>query len=262
MQGTYTRLKVLVNDLENKGVSISQAEDSDSDVEEDTKSSNKFLDDLNAEFHDKALLINQRRLYKRSGRIDAMPKGKSKKGLVAESFDWDEEFVSYEDEGVTKVKEFMSISKDGPSVGKGGAMLDYTYVDLYCVEDHRKNLLSKFNSLNQEFSSYKDEITDLKKVIEKWASSKVTLDQLLFEQIPSNIVHAVGGRGKKKDTISSKEDVFSKASESPFVNISNVNSNFESESESDNLEPLPSLPKLIGAKPTNTSADVVSRVFM
>nr|GEX45777.1 hypothetical protein [Tanacetum cinerariifolium] len=41
-------------------------QDSDSDVKEDTKSSSEFLADLNAEFHDKALLANQKRFYKRS----------------------------------------------------------------------------------------------------------------------------------------------------------------------------------------------------
>ncbi|GKC82023.1 retrovirus-related pol polyprotein from transposon TNT 1-94, partial [Tanacetum coccineum] len=54
-------------------------------------------------------------------KINAMSKGKSEKGLVAESFDWDEEFVSFEDEGVTKVKAFMAITEDEPSVGKADA---------------------------------------------------------------------------------------------------------------------------------------------
>ncbi|GJT45943.1 hypothetical protein Tco_0954658 [Tanacetum coccineum] len=36
-------------------------EDSDSDVEEDTRSSQEFLVDPNQEFHDKALLANQKR---------------------------------------------------------------------------------------------------------------------------------------------------------------------------------------------------------
>ncbi|GKG04059.1 hypothetical protein Tco_0314446, partial [Tanacetum coccineum] len=47
--------------------------------------------------------------------------GKSEKGLVAELFDWDEEFVSFDDEGVTKVKAFMAIAEDEPSVGKADA---------------------------------------------------------------------------------------------------------------------------------------------
>ncbi|GJV02983.1 retrovirus-related pol polyprotein from transposon TNT 1-94 [Tanacetum coccineum] len=188
--------------------------------------------------------------------------------LVAESFDWDKESISSKDEGVTKVKAFMAIAMEEPSVGKADArsgqwveitikkvqiltpmtdgderkhVLDYTSIYLHYVEDQRKNLLNKFNSLNQELSLYnselndlkntkdlncslqneitrvnleseslKDEISDLKKVNKKWTSSKVTLDQLLIEQVPSNI------------------------------------------------EPLPPLPKLIGAEPTGTSNSLIS----
>ncbi|GKD31884.1 hypothetical protein Tco_1242662 [Tanacetum coccineum] len=43
------------------------------------------------------------------------------KGLVAKSFDWDEESISSEDERVTKVKAFMAIIEDEPSVGKADA---------------------------------------------------------------------------------------------------------------------------------------------
>nr|GEW25428.1 ribonuclease H-like domain-containing protein [Tanacetum cinerariifolium] len=158
VNGTFTRMKCLLNDLENNGISISQAEDSDSNVEEDTRSSSEFFADLNVEFHDRALLTNQKRIYKRTRRvgsakkildkinetcfacgklgkykdlkakiailtkrIDIMFKGKSEKGLVAESFDWDEESVSSEDEGVNKVKAFMAIAEEEPSVGKRDA---------------------------------------------------------------------------------------------------------------------------------------------
>ncbi|GJW14378.1 retrovirus-related pol polyprotein from transposon TNT 1-94 [Tanacetum coccineum] len=138
-------------------------------------------------------------------------------------------------------------------------VLDYTHVDLHYVEDQRKNLLTKFNSLNQELSScksefsdfkntkalncslqyeisrlyqenesLKDEISDLKKVIEKWTSSKVMLDQLLTKQVPGNIVHALGGRGKRKDAVSLKE------------------------------EPLPPLPMLSGAEHIGTLKDVIT----
>ncbi|GJX18675.1 hypothetical protein Tco_0221352 [Tanacetum coccineum] len=63
VMGTFTRLKCLLNDLENKGVIIPQAEvnatfDSDSDVEEDQRSSSEFLADLNAEYHKRDLLAN------------------------------------------------------------------------------------------------------------------------------------------------------------------------------------------------------------
>ncbi|GJV01360.1 hypothetical protein Tco_1334929 [Tanacetum coccineum] len=305
-------------------ISNTHLQDSDSDVEEDTRSSSEFLADLNVEFHDIALLANQKRFYKSSGRvestkkpmdnskepvllmdykgkykglkveiailtkkIDVMSKGKSEKGLVDESFDWDEESVSSEDEGVTRVKAFMSIVDDEPYVGKADARSDYTLVDLHYVEDQRKNLLSKFNSLNQELSSckselcdlkntktlncslqneidilnlenksLKDEMSDLKKVIEKWIFSKVTFDQLLTEQVPGNIIHDLGGRSKKKEIIFSKEVVFTKADASLSETALEITS--DSEFECDNQEPLPLLPKLSGAEPAGTSTDVIS----
>ncbi|GJS65344.1 hypothetical protein Tco_0679908 [Tanacetum coccineum] len=100
--------------------------------------------------------------------IDVVSKNKSEKGLVAESSDWDEESLSFEDEGVTRVKAFMVIAKDEPAMGKADVrsgqwveitmknvqrllsmtdgderkhVLDYTNVDLHYVEDHRKILL-------------------------------------------------------------------------------------------------------------------------
>ncbi|GKB02445.1 hypothetical protein Tco_0830534 [Tanacetum coccineum] len=139
-------------------ISNTHLQDNNSYVEEDTRSNSEFLADLNDEFHDKALFSNQKSFYKRSRRvgsakkpmdksnetffaygklgkykglkaeidiitkkIDAMSKGKSEKGLVAESFDWDEKSVSSDDEGVTRVKAFMAIAEDEPSVGKADA---------------------------------------------------------------------------------------------------------------------------------------------
>ncbi|GJX91248.1 retrovirus-related pol polyprotein from transposon TNT 1-94 [Tanacetum coccineum] len=189
-------------------------QDSDLDVEEDNRTNNEFMADLNAKYHERALLANQKRFYKRSGRvgsarkpmdksketcfacgklghfqkdclsnktstpsypssntsfnkpkpctpsftpnssisqkdykgkykglkaemvvlsqrIDELTKGKddkgkddkikSDKGLVAESFGWDDESVSLEDERTTKFKAFMAIADDEPSVGKGDA---------------------------------------------------------------------------------------------------------------------------------------------
>ncbi|GJX68760.1 hypothetical protein Tco_0304487, partial [Tanacetum coccineum] len=349
VNGTFTRLKCLLNNLENNSVSISQAEvnatfvnslprkwlsmnqtqkannsikndslatmygkynyeeglidqiyeskstrffiqassskalisntylqDNDSDVEEDTRSSSEFLADLNAEFHERVLLANQKRYYKRSGRIgsakkpidktketcfacglkaeidvltkkiNAMSKGKSKKGLVAESFEWDEESVSYEDERVTKVKTFMAIIEDEPSVGKADARSGQWV----------KITLKKIARLNLENESQRDEIFDLKKVIEKWTSSKVTLDRLLTEQVPGNIVRALGGRGKRKQQISSKEVLFTKADECPTETDPEIT--FDSESECDIQESLPPLPKLLEAEPTSTSTNVLT----
>ncbi|GJW34620.1 hypothetical protein Tco_0057540 [Tanacetum coccineum] len=348
VKGTYTRLKILLNDFKNKGVSIPQAEvnatfvnilprkwlsmnqtqrannsikndslatlfskynyeeglidqiyesersrfyiqassskalisntylqDNDLDVEEDTKSSREFLANLNTEFHDRALLTNQKRFYKRSRRVGLAKKPIDKSNETCFAYG---KQVSFKDEGITRVKAFMAIDEDEPFVGKADArsgqrveitmkkvqrllsmtdgdkrkhILDYTHVDLHYVKDQRKNLLNKFNSLNQELSScklnlknksLKDEISDLKKVIEKWTSSKVTLEQLLTEQVPSNIVRALGGREKRKDAFSLKKVLFTKADESPSETAPEITS--DSDSECDNQEPLPPLIKL------------------
>ncbi|GKA51324.1 hypothetical protein Tco_0744520, partial [Tanacetum coccineum] len=209
VNGTFTRLKCLLNDLENNGVSIPQVEassskalisnsqfqDNDSNVEEDTRSSSEFLADLNAEFHDRDI-------------------DKTKETCFACG-----KLVSSEDEGVTKVKAFMAIAEEELSIRKNDAR----------SEDHRKKLLNKFNSLNQEVSS-----------------------------LPGNVAHALGGKGKKKDTIVSKEVLFSKVVESPSVIAPEITSN--SKSECDIQEPLPPFPKLLGAGPNETSKDDISLV--
>ncbi|GKA94811.1 hypothetical protein Tco_0816849 [Tanacetum coccineum] len=348
VNGTFTRLKCLLNDLENNGVSIPEAkvndmfvnslpkkwlsmnqtqrannsikndslatlygkynyeegvmyqiyksestrfsiqasnskalisntylQDNNADVEEDTRSNSEFLADLNAEFHDRALLTNQKRFYKRPGRVGSTKKPMDKSNETNFAYSKDEESVSSDNKGVTKVKAFMAIDEDESSVGKADARSGQ-WVEITMKK--RKNLLSKFNSLSQELSSckselcdlkntkslncslqneiarlnlekeyLKDEISDLKKVIEKWTSSKVTLDQPIIEQVPRNIVRALGRRGKRKETISSKEVVFSKADESPSETAPEIT--FNSESECDVQEPLPPLPKLSRAGP-------------
>ncbi|GKA72008.1 hypothetical protein Tco_0778224, partial [Tanacetum coccineum] len=114
------------------------------------------------------------------------------------------------DEGTTRVKSFMAIIEEEPSVGKDDARFGH----------------------------------------------KVTLDQLLSEQILGNIVKALGGRGKRKEKISSKEVVFIKADESSSMPILEITC--DSESKCETQEPLPPLPKLIGAAPAGTSNSLIS----
>ncbi|GJZ83100.1 hypothetical protein Tco_0648273 [Tanacetum coccineum] len=103
LNGTYTRQKCLLNDLECNGVFIFQVEassskalvsnnfqDSDSDVEEDSRTGSEFIAELNAKYYERALLANQKRKYKRSGRVRAaedepsMGKGDARSGQWVE----------------------------------------------------------------------------------------------------------------------------------------------------------------------------------
>nr|GEX61774.1 retrovirus-related Pol polyprotein from transposon TNT 1-94 [Tanacetum cinerariifolium] len=137
--------------------------DSNSVVEEDNRTS-EFMADLNVEYHERALLENQKRFYKRSGRVRKDDKGKGDKkvinGLVAESFDCNDESVSLDDEGITKFKAFMEIADDEPSVGK-----DYSHVDLQYVEDQRNNLVNKFNAPRQDLALHKSKLCNLKNTV-------------------------------------------------------------------------------------------------
>ncbi|GJR74047.1 hypothetical protein Tco_0086412 [Tanacetum coccineum] len=170
-------------------------QDNDSDVEEDNRTSNKFMADLNAEYHERALLENQKRFYKRSRRVGSArkPMDKSKETCFA--------CGKLEDEGTTKFKAFMEIADDEPSVGK-------------------------VIRVNLENESLKDEISDFEKVIEKWTCSKVTLDQFLSKQIPGNIVKALGRKGRRKEN-NLKEVLFTKADVSTSKSTLMITSDLE-----------------------------------
>ncbi|GJU40398.1 hypothetical protein Tco_1193355, partial [Tanacetum coccineum] len=188
VNGTFTRLKSLLNDLENNGVTIPPAEVNATFVnmtlEEDLRSSDEFIVDLNAEYHERALLANQKRFYKRSGRVGLArkPINKSKETCFT--------CGKLEDEGITKIRAFMAIAKDEPFVGKADAR------------------------------------------------------------------SALGGKGRRKENIFSKEVIFTKADESSSMLAPEITC--DSESERDTQEPLLPLPKLIGAEPASTSINLIS----
>ncbi|GJZ07502.1 hypothetical protein Tco_0541295 [Tanacetum coccineum] len=223
-------------------------------------------------------------LTKGKGKKGKIDKGKSEKGLIAESFDWDEESVSLDDEGTTRIRAFMAIAEDEPSVGKADARSGQ-WVDITMKK--RKNMVNKYNLLKQELSlhkselsnlkntvsincslhnevirvnleneSLKDENSDLKKVIEKWTCSKVTLDQLFSEQIPGNIVKALRRKGRRKENNPYKELLFSNADVSTSESAPMITS--DSEDDSDIQEPLPPLPKLTEANPSGASKSLIS----
>nr|GEW62974.1 putative reverse transcriptase domain-containing protein [Tanacetum cinerariifolium] len=173
---------------------------------------------------------------------------------------FDDESVSLDDEGNTKIWAFMAITEDEPSVGnadaRSGQWVDITMKKTILMLTFTMWNIKGKTWINLENKSLKDKIINLKKVIEKWTYSKVTLDQLLSEQVSGNIVKALGGKGKRKEKISSKEVVFTKAGESSSVLAPEITSDLES--ECDSHEPLPPFPKLIGAAPSGTLESVIS----
>ncbi|GJS53349.1 retrovirus-related pol polyprotein from transposon TNT 1-94 [Tanacetum coccineum] len=110
------------------------------------------------------------------------------KGLVYETFDWDEEEV-FDEEEVTQGKVLMALTDDELTVGKSHARngewvditmrkvntllsmdedadwqiyLKYISIDLKFVEEQRLNLLSKYNKMVFELNKCRDELLILK----------------------------------------------------------------------------------------------------
>ncbi|GJY38546.1 hypothetical protein Tco_0424910 [Tanacetum coccineum] len=116
------------------------------------------------------------------------------KGLVAETFDWDEEEVS-DDEVKTRVRVLMAQADDEFSMGKNhtcnGEWIDIT--------------LKKLNHALQ------DQLKEERKVNEKWLNSSNKATQCISEQIPNQKKKIFSGEQLTES--SSKND----AKDNPFV---------------------------------------------
>ncbi|GJV68671.1 retrovirus-related pol polyprotein from transposon TNT 1-94 [Tanacetum coccineum] len=80
------------------------------------------------------------------------------KGLVAETFDWDEEEV-YDDEEETQVKVLMALTDDTLHWQN---YLKYIHIDLKYIEEQRLNLLSKYTKIVFELNKCRDDLLILK----------------------------------------------------------------------------------------------------
>nr|GEU96439.1 retrovirus-related Pol polyprotein from transposon TNT 1-94 [Tanacetum cinerariifolium] len=178
VMGTFTRLKYLLNDLENNGVTIPQA-----------KVNATFVNSLPRKW----LSMNQTQRANNSIQMTV----------------W------------LQIRAFMKIVEDEPYVRKADA----------------------------RFSQWVD-------ITMKKTYSKVTFDQLLFEQILGNIVKALGGKSRKKEKNPSKETLFTKADVSTSESALMITS--DSEDDSDIQEPLLPLLNLTGADPSSAFKSLIS----
>ncbi|GJZ28521.1 hypothetical protein Tco_0573168 [Tanacetum coccineum] len=142
------------------------------DDEEDTRSNHDYLKDLDT-------------------LAPSSSSGKNK-GLIAETYDWDEEEVSSDENKVTEKalmalsnEEIISVSKESASNGEWvkisiqkvhtllemednddrKSFLDYMCIDLNYVEEQRNNLMSKHRNLVQELNTCKEQLLVLKQAM-------------------------------------------------------------------------------------------------
>ncbi|GKE14136.1 hypothetical protein Tco_1421713, partial [Tanacetum coccineum] len=141
------------------------------------------------------------------------------KGLVVETFDWDEEEVSDEEE-VTQVKVLIILADDELTVGKSHARngewvnitirkvntllsmdedsdwqnyLKYINIDLKFVEEQRLNLHSKYNKMVFELNKCRDELLILKQAKLDAVAFQIQNTELINEQIPHQKKKVLGG---------------------------------------------------------------------
>ncbi|GJX49947.1 retrovirus-related pol polyprotein from transposon TNT 1-94 [Tanacetum coccineum] len=111
------------------------------------------------------------------------------KGLIAQAYEWDEEEVSSDDNGMVEVKVLMALAEENNAVSKEGARngewvkismrkvhillemednddrkvcLDYLCINLNYVGEQRSNLLSKHRNLVHELNVCKEQLLVLK----------------------------------------------------------------------------------------------------
>ncbi|GJX57638.1 hypothetical protein Tco_0287535 [Tanacetum coccineum] len=122
----------------------------------------------------------------------------------------------------------------------------------------KKGLVAKSFHWYEESLSSEDKGTTTVKAFMTIAKDEPAVGKTDARSVPGNIVRTLGGRGKQKDTTSSKDVVFIKAKDSPIENSPECAP--DNKSVNDNQEPLPFLPKLSGAEPIGKSKGVTSTI--
>ncbi|GJT76652.1 hypothetical protein Tco_1043377 [Tanacetum coccineum] len=93
------------------------------DDEEDTRSSQEYLNDLEEEYQVRALLAKSKRFFKKGTPSTSAPKSSMVKnqGLIDKTCEWDGKEVSSDDNEMVEVKVLMALADDNVVVSKEGA---------------------------------------------------------------------------------------------------------------------------------------------
>ncbi|GJV27878.1 hypothetical protein Tco_1384326 [Tanacetum coccineum] len=164
------------------------------DEEDDTRSSQEYMDDLEEEYQARALLAKSKRFFKKGTQRFSSAKATDqtechkydRKGHFARdcfSKTLDEEEVLSDDNEMVEVKVLMALAEDNYDVSKEGVRndkwvnismrkvhtllemedndnrknyLDYLCIDLNYVKEQRNNLMSKHKDLVQELNTCKE----------------------------------------------------------------------------------------------------------
>ncbi|GJZ94320.1 hypothetical protein Tco_0666523 [Tanacetum coccineum] len=136
------------------------------DDEEDTRSSHEYLNDLEEEYQARVLLPKS----KSSSALAPSPSSSKNKGLIPETYDWDDEEVLSTENEVTKVKAIMALTnEERVSVGKESARNgDWTKSSM---EKHVNTEILKENQ------NLKFKLKELISITETWLNSSNIVNQ-------------------------------------------------------------------------------------
>ncbi|GJT30414.1 hypothetical protein Tco_0910689 [Tanacetum coccineum] len=215
---------------------VQDFQDSPND-EEDTRSSNEYLNDLEEEYQARALLAKSKRFFKKgtqrfrsakatdqtechkcgkkvkaklallSSSASALKAATVKnKGLIAEAYEWDEEEVSSNDNEIVEVKVLMALAEENDAISKKGSR-NGEWVKISMRKHVNTEILNENKNLRTE-------LKELTTITETWLNSSNKVNQCISEQIPSQKKRILGVDQLTKDTYSSgqKDLVFIKSS--------------------------------------------------
>ncbi|GJU44028.1 hypothetical protein Tco_1201294 [Tanacetum coccineum] len=214
------------------------------DAEEDTRSSHEYLNDLEEEYQTRALLDKSKRFFKKgtqrfsgakaTNQTECHKCGKKghyarhshlqekNKGLIAETYDYDDEEVSSDENEVTEVKALMALTdEERVSVGKESARNDdWTKISI------KRNLVQELNTCKEQLLVLKQakldlltmqhvnteilkenqnlrlELKELTSITETCLNSSNKVNQCINEQIPTQNKKILGINHLTEDTSS------------------------------------------------------------
>ncbi|GJV17601.1 retrovirus-related pol polyprotein from transposon TNT 1-94 [Tanacetum coccineum] len=153
------------------------------------------------------------------------------KGLIAETYDWDEEEVSSDDNEVTEVKALMArTNEERVSIGKESTN-NGEWVKISIKKHVNTEILKENQNLRLE-------LKELTSITETWLNSSNKVNQCINEQIPTQKKKILGINQLTEDTSSfgSKDPVFVKSSaDNSDMSITSSNIPKSSETEDSTL---------------------------
>ncbi|GJZ01801.1 hypothetical protein Tco_0519762 [Tanacetum coccineum] len=208
------------------------------DDEEDTRSSQEYLNDLEEEYQERALLAKSKRFFKKvpsKHKPELRPtkdfeakynKVKAKLALLSSSASASKAFM---------VKVLMALDEENDVVSKESARnSEWVKISMRKVEEQRSNLLSKQRNLVHELNTCKEQLLVLKQAKLNFLTISKKVNQCISEQIPSQKKKILGVDQLTKDpsTLGQKDLVFVKSSvDDTKVTITGVEIPWLSEAE-------------------------------